>query len=299
MRRIEKSFMVQVQSLGPRSILITCSSGAVDRTGEVVDQKGIDLSDYNDNPIVLWSHNPEHPVGNASAVQVIGGKLQAQVDFFPEGLSHKADEVCGLYKGGFVRTVSIGFDVTEAEPMDPRNPRGPQRYLKTTLLEISLVCLPANTDAVVIQRARKSGRVISQANRSKLQQAHDAAEQARSIVADVLDTVEGGDPAAGGPNSAEEKAKRLRRVRALGLALPPARIATSRVRSRSERLAVAAALESQSYGADPELWPIYRAAESVGMHMTECRARQILSEAKQLHRPADHHTRAVFARMGR
>jgi len=52
-----------------------------------------------------------------------------------------------------VTGVSIGFDPVDMEPMNPAQPRGPQRYLKSELLEISFVAIPANTGAGVVQRA--------------------------------------------------------------------------------------------------------------------------------------------------
>ena len=284
--------------LGDREVRVRCSSGAVDRAGEVIVQTGITLAP---TVPVLWSHDPEKPVGRA-APQLIAGELYAVITFAPAGISKHVDEVCGLTKSGTISGVSVGFDPISSIPMEAGGGKyGPQKYLSCELLEISLVSIPCNPDAEVVARSQgKSGRVLSAANREKIAAAHDAASTCMDHLAEVLSGAED-DPSggAGDPSSADAKARRLRRVRALGLALPPAspRSAT-RVRSRADRLAAVAALESQSYGNDPELWPIYRAAESIGMHMTEGRARQILCEAKQLHRPADHHTRAVFARKG-
>ncbi|MEI9987145.1 MAG: HK97 family phage prohead protease [Aliidongia sp.] len=141
--------------------------------GEVVVQGGIDLSAFKQNPIILWSHNPEHPIGTATDIGIVSGKLLATIEFAPEGVSSKADEICGLVKGGLIKTVSIGFDPTETEPMDPTLRKGPQRYLSSTLLEVSFVAIPANTDAEVIERAtvpgrRREGRRISAATAARI-----------------------------------------------------------------------------------------------------------------------------------
>jgi HK97 family phage prohead protease len=150
---IRKAYSAEVTDLGPRSIRVVCSTDDTDLSDEVVEQDGIDLSVFTGNPIVLWSHNPEHPIGNVTQIGT-GAKLTAQIDFFPEGMSHKADEICGLYKAGLVKGISIGFDPIETTPMQPTQPKGPKRYLKILMLELSCVSIPANSKAGVVQRAK-------------------------------------------------------------------------------------------------------------------------------------------------
>lgn len=152
---IRKTYAAQTDGagLGPREVRVTCSTDTVDRAGEVIDQGGIDLSEFALNPILLWSHDPAQPIGTVTRIGVVGGKLQALVEFAPAGISHKADEICGLVKAGIVKTVSVGFDVDDMEPMDPKQPRGPQRYLRIRLLELSFVSIPCNPEAIVVERA--------------------------------------------------------------------------------------------------------------------------------------------------
>lgn len=157
------------KGLGPRQVRVVCSTGVVDRAGEVIEQAGIDLADFSANPIVLWSHLPEHPVGTVGEIGIKGGNLQALVDFAPEGASEKADEVCRLVKGGIIKSVSVGFDPIEMEPMNPARPRGPQRYMRSKLLELSFVAIPCNPDAVVVERGKpsQSGASPSRAQRHR------------------------------------------------------------------------------------------------------------------------------------
>lgn len=148
-----KAYAAPVEAVGERQVRVICSTDAVDRLGEVVVQEGINLDAYHANPIVLWGHDPDQPIGRA-AVSLSGGQLHALVDFPPPGVSAKADEVCGLVKAGIINTVSIGFDPVEMEPMEPDDRRkdAPLRYLKSELLELSFVTIPANRDAQVTQR---------------------------------------------------------------------------------------------------------------------------------------------------
>ena len=49
--------------------------------------------------------------------------------------------------------VSIGFDPIESEPLDPRNPRAGQRVVRSELMEISFVSIPADLGAGVVARS--------------------------------------------------------------------------------------------------------------------------------------------------
>jgi hypothetical protein len=92
-----------------------------------------------------------------------------------------------------------------------------------------LVAVPSNPLALVTERSLgKSGRVLSGANATKLQQAHDAAESCRALVADVLGGASG--------DTDEAKARRQRDLDIINLNTPPPM-------TRAERMAVARELE--------------------------------------------------------
>ncbi|UQD96137.1 HK97 family phage prohead protease [Bradyrhizobium japonicum] len=151
--------------------IVDCSTGDTDRAGEIVDQGGIDLTNFKRNPIVLWQHNTGAPIARASEVGVVGGKLRARVTWPPAGVSAKADEIRGLVKAGVISAVSIGFRPKETIALDPANPKwGPQRYVRSELDEFSFVSVPANQNALVVQRAlalRGGGNVDDDAGRAK------------------------------------------------------------------------------------------------------------------------------------
>jgi HK97 family phage prohead protease len=155
MTTIFKAFSGQPEQLGPRTIRVVCSDATLDFSGEVVVPDGIKTSAYMRNPVVLWSHCQDKPIGNMTALSLSAGKLVGTIEFYPEGVSQKSDEICALTKLGSIKGVSIGFDPIETAPMDPTKPRGPQRYIKSELFEVSVVALPCNPSAEVIQRARK------------------------------------------------------------------------------------------------------------------------------------------------
>lgn len=134
--------------LSDRQIRVRASEEAQDRVGDILEAAGCDLTDFRNNPIVLFNHDPDHPVGRASLSRS-GYAIEGVVEFAPEGASRKADEVCNLAKAGVLSGVSVGFEPTEAEPIKG----GGWRIKKWTLLELSIVAIPALASATILERS--------------------------------------------------------------------------------------------------------------------------------------------------
>jgi HK97 family phage prohead protease len=184
---MKKEFFGRIESkasnLGPRQIRCIASTAKVDRVGDIVMPRGIILTGYRENPVVLRDHDPSRPVGMA-AISVTDAAVLALVTFAPLGASEIADEACALAKSGVLRGVSIGFNPIKSSPIRG----GGVQYIEWELLEISLVSVPANAGAVVVERSmrRKSGRSISTANTEKLCAARDRLDEAADHLDDVI-----------------------------------------------------------------------------------------------------------------
>jgi HK97 family phage prohead protease len=153
MSKIRQFVRADITPVGDDEVDVIMSTGVIARDGHILVPSGVDLTKYRANPMVLWQHLPEEPVGRAMRVRVEGDKIVARIRFAPLGVSDVADRIRGLVKSGIITTVSVGFEPTEAEPLDPAKPRGGQRFTAWELLECSFVSVPADTGAVVTARA--------------------------------------------------------------------------------------------------------------------------------------------------
>lgn len=146
-------FVGSVEELGERECGVICATDELARDGHILEPGGISLTNFKQNPIVLWQHIPEEPLGVCTAIAVEGRALAARVEFAPVGASIRADEICALVKAGVVRGVSIGFDPIEAVPLDSaKGSRGGLRITQSELLEISFCSVPVDTGAKVVSR---------------------------------------------------------------------------------------------------------------------------------------------------
>ncbi len=104
---------------------------------------GIDLSErFNDNPLMLFEHNPEKILGLWSAVQVSEDNISAVPNFDEDELSNT---IAGKFQKGTVKSASIGIEVKDAY-MD-----GDVMIIsKSILYEASLVGIPANKNAKTV-----------------------------------------------------------------------------------------------------------------------------------------------------
>jgi HK97 family phage prohead protease len=189
MTMMRAAVAAQINTLGENEVEVIISTSALARDGHILEPSGCDLSNYRANPIVLWQHNPDVPVGRAPNVTVEGDKIRARITFAPTGISAKADEVRGLVKSGIVSGVSVGFDVIDAEPLDPKQPRGGQRFTKWELLECSFCSVPADPGAAVTARAQpkernfmtthtRAGKKLSAATKKLFKDADDHLQRA-------------------------------------------------------------------------------------------------------------------------
>jgi HK97 family phage prohead protease len=126
--------------------------------GDILEPGGCQLDGFRRNPIMLAQHDSNQPIGSWPSIQVNGGRLEALGEFAPEGVNAVSDEYCRLAKAGILRAVSVGFLPISYEPLRG----GGLRFTKWDLVELSLVSVPANPNALVIERGWDGQRKLGQ-----------------------------------------------------------------------------------------------------------------------------------------
>ena len=153
----------------PATLDFIASTATLDRYHEVIEPAGWRLDTYRSNPVFQNAHNYGDIIftlGKAVSTEVLtvgGGQALCQRIQFATDVNPVARIAYGLYKGGFLNAVSVGFIPLRWEDGGSGSP-GPQlsagprrRYLEQELLEVSAVAIPANPDALAL--GMKSGAI--------------------------------------------------------------------------------------------------------------------------------------------
>lgn len=128
-----------------KSIDFVFSTPDSDRHDEIIRQDGWDTKEFMQNPVVLFAHDQWQPaVGQVTQIGMENGNLVGTVKFAAEE-NPFADMLYKLYKGGFMRAVSVGFR-NNKYVYDEETER--IELLDNTLFELSLVNVPANARAL-------------------------------------------------------------------------------------------------------------------------------------------------------
>lgn len=133
-----------------KGVEFVLSDATPDRYGDVIEATGWMLKEFESNPIALFNHNPDFPIGRWVNVKVVGGKLKGTLQMAPRGTSARIDELLNLVEAGILRAVSVGFLPVEYEQIGKGHG---SRYTKQQLVETSLVSIPANPNALAIAKS--------------------------------------------------------------------------------------------------------------------------------------------------
>lgn len=142
-----------------RTLSFIASTEGVDRMGDIIRVKGWDLANYRKNPIILFQHNSDWPIGTAKIYkgELPGGKkaLLSDITFASAEASPMAEQVYQLAKAKVLRGNSVGFF-----PRETRVPKDEKErtalglgefgvvFERSELIEDSVVSVPANPEAV-------------------------------------------------------------------------------------------------------------------------------------------------------
>lgn len=130
------------------------SDATPDRMGDVIVADGWDLKNFQNNPIALFNHRADFPIGKWKNLRVVDGALRGHLQMAPAGTSERIDEIRKLIEADILRAVSVGFRPIESEPRKS----GGEIFRKSELVETSLVAVPANPNALAIAKSLNISR---------------------------------------------------------------------------------------------------------------------------------------------
>lgn len=152
------------------------STDAVDAFDEVVEQSW-DLGRFLQNPVVLFAHQSrELPIGRATRVAVVDGRLEATVQFATAEMNPKAEQVFRMVEAKILNAVSVGF-IPRTVRHDMRDGRDVYVLADNELHEISVVPIPANPEALAKMKAK--ARAVAQTKGNPM----DTLEQVKAALA--------------------------------------------------------------------------------------------------------------------
>jgi|SRR6187399_174542 len=124
-----------------------------DRMDDIIMSDGWELENFKRNPIALFGHRSDFPIGKWTNLRVEGKQLKGKLELAPAGTSERIDEIRKLIEADILRAVSVGFRPKEHTQLDSKNPFSGLRFTKQELVETSLVSVPANPNALAIAKS--------------------------------------------------------------------------------------------------------------------------------------------------
>ena len=144
--RVETFFIAKGLELDRRGFSGLATTPELDRQGHQVDPTGITFR----NPLpLLFHHDEKRPIGTVTLHPATGAGIafDAHMPIVSESgpLKDRIDEAWQSIKAGIITGVSIGLRV-----LDSVVEKGVRRILKSEILEVSLVTIPANPMAGIL-----------------------------------------------------------------------------------------------------------------------------------------------------
>lgn len=138
--KLQLTTVTKFLSGGKRTIRGLANSGLTDRVGDIVEPKG---GRWKLPVPLLWQHKHDQPIGWVREIEARHDGLWITAEL-ATGIG-KADESWRMIEAGLVDSYSIGFQADEWEPL----PGGGKRFKSWSLLEISVVTIPADPAAKI------------------------------------------------------------------------------------------------------------------------------------------------------
>jgi len=153
----------EARELGNDQHEFVIATTGLKRDRAVVELDGLDTTKYMKNPVVMFAHDyRSFPVGMTTQLIKERDHIRARVKYAPTA---QAQEVKTLVELGFLRGASIAWWPVETVPIrNDQNEVTGWRYVKSDLLEWSIVPVPLDPDAV---RPRSLSEILEESARAR------------------------------------------------------------------------------------------------------------------------------------
>ena len=137
-----------------REFKAVITTNAMDRDEEVLLRDGMNKKDFDNNPIILFNHNPDIPIGKSLNLRKAGNGWTATAKLASEGVSEDADKIWRLIKDGILKGVSVGFKILERRAPTKEDFKEFGKEVRSVvskwkLFEFSIVSVGCNQEALI------------------------------------------------------------------------------------------------------------------------------------------------------
>lgn len=127
---------------------VRLTNDSLNSYGTRVLTDGLDIEQYNRNPVLLWMHQRGQVIGTLTDIQKEHGEITAQLNF--DEASELSQRCKKQWEFGSLRMVSVGIDILEwsNDPNLAVEGQTIATITKSKLTEVSVVDIGANDDAI-------------------------------------------------------------------------------------------------------------------------------------------------------
>lgn len=185
---VNKDVASKAQSEKTRTVTFIASTPSIDRDGDVTNSKGWHLDNFIKNPVIGYQHqvvshglciapDPDDIIGVGKNLRLgEKGELLVDITFEDKETNPKAEKIFRKVLNGTLSAVSVGFIPVSNENgeysrkgIEEKGENPDANYLfGQELLEISIVNVPANPDAVALRKGLRSQTAGALVNLSKM-----------------------------------------------------------------------------------------------------------------------------------
>lgn len=137
---------------------VRISNDSLNSYGSRVLTEGMNVGQYQRNPVLLYMHERGNVIGFVKDLKVEDGEVTGELVF--DEATELSKRCKKQYEFGSLRMVSVGIDILELSDANEHLVQGQTRptVTKSKLFEVSLVDIGSNDDAIVL---KKNGTVIN------------------------------------------------------------------------------------------------------------------------------------------